>query len=264
MSRNSQLLFADLFASAKQWRFWLSLGWNDIAKQYRRSFLGPIWIAVNTGIFVVAFGLIGAQLFKIDVKTYLPYFAIGHIVFGFFSSVMLEASQTFLQAEGYLKHAASPKLIHVFRAVTRNFLTLGHNFLIVLGVLAWAGALGVVQLVPFIASVVLCGVAAFLVTGILAAICARFRDVPMIISSAMQVLFFLTPVMWRPDQLTDRAQWLVHLNPFALFLDLTRAPLLGVSPSVDLYGRALAIIVALVMLFAAVMAWARRRIVYWL
>lgn len=264
MTRTLRLLALDLHSSLVQWRFWMALGWNDIAKQYRRSFLGPLWITLNTGVFVIAFGLIGAQLFKVDLATYLPYFAIGHILFGFFSLTMLEACQVFVQAEGYLKHAASPKLLHVFRGVVRNFLAMAHNLLIVIAVLAWSGGLGSARLAAFILALALCGVAAFFAIAILAVVCARFRDVPMIVSSAMQVLFFLTPVMWRPDQLTERGQWLVHLNPFALFLELARAPLLGMPVHVELYLRALLLIALLIAVFVPVMAWARGRIVYWL
>lgn len=264
MIRPVQLLGDDLRLSAAQWRFWLALGWNDIAKQYRRSFLGPIWISLNTGLFVVGFGLIGAQLFKVDVYGYMPYFAAGYVIFGFLSNVMVEGCQTFVQAEAYLKHAATPKLLHVFRVVTRNLLTVAHNGLVVLGVLAWSGGLGSVMMVDFLLGVVFCCVAAFLVVGIVGAISARFRDVPMIVTSLMQVLFFLTPVMWRPDQLTERAKWLVHLNPFALYLDLLRAPLLGVETAPQLYLQATVVLGLLLAVFIPVLAWSRGKIVYWL
>lgn len=255
---------ADLRASLGQWRFWLALGWNDIAKQYRRSFLGPMWISLNTAIFVVAFGLIGAQLFSTDVNAYMPYFAAGYIVFGFFSACMTDGCQIFIQAESYLKHAAAPKLVHAFRGVARNLITLAHNCLIIVGVLAWSGGIGSVRIPELLAGVVLTCAAAFLSMGIVGAICARFRDVPMIVSSVMQVLFFLTPVMWRPEQLTEHSKWLVHLNPFALFLELMRAPLLGERPPLDLYFQAFGVIALLLVAFIPLLAWARGRIVYWL
>lgn len=79
----ASLLCKDLIESLRSWRFWIFLGWNDIAKQYRRSFVGPLWIVFNSAFFIVAFGLIGAQLFKLPVNEYLPYFCAGHIFFGF-------------------------------------------------------------------------------------------------------------------------------------------------------------------------------------
>lgn len=264
MNASFRLLARDLALSLGQWRFWLALGWNDIAKQYRRSFLGPIWITLNTGIFVVAFGMVGAQLFSWDIKSYLPYFAIGHIVFSFFSAVMVESCYVFTQAESYLKHAATPRLAHVFRGVVRNLFTLGHNGLIVLALLIWSGSLASMRVMDFIIGLTMCLIAAVLAMGIIGALCARFRDVPMMVASVMQIMFFLTPVIWRPDQLTERARWLVSLNPFAVFLDLMRLPLLGDPIQWNSFWAAWGVIGALLMTFLPVMAWARGRIVYWL
>jgi ABC-2 type transport system permease protein/lipopolysaccharide transport system permease protein len=61
---------------------------------------------------------------------------------------------------------------------------------------------------------------------------ARFRDVPLIIGSIVQVLFFLTPVIWRPEMLPDRALFL-QLNPFYHMVEILRAPLLGSAPSME-------------------------------
>ena len=72
--------------------------------------------------------------------------------------------------------------------------------------------------------------AASFVVAILGGLAARFRDVTVALGSLMQVSFFVTPVLWVPDQLTERAQWVVRLNPLALFLDLTRSPLMGEVP----------------------------------
>jgi ABC-type polysaccharide/polyol phosphate export permease len=65
----------------------------------------------------------------------------------------------------------------------------------------------------------------------LSIICARFRDVPQIVSSIMQVVFFVTPVMYLPAQLAQRGITVLKLNPFANLLEIVRDPILGVAPS---------------------------------
>ena len=254
----------DLMSSLHQWRFWSTLAWNDILKQYRRSFLGPIWIALNTAIFIVAFGLIGAQLFKIDVAIYLPLFAIGHVFFTFFSAVMQEGCSTFIQAEGYLKHAASPKFIHIFRGVLRIYFVLGHNLVIIFLVLWWFDRLVLINLAPFLLALLLFALQACVAMAAVATICARFRDVPMMITSLMQVLFFVTPVMWQPEQLTERAQWLVRLNPFAIYLEVVRQPLLGKAVPFEIYASALGVLGISLISSIVIFSWGRKKIVYWL
>ena len=63
---------------------------------------------------------------------------------------------------------------------------------------------------------------------------------------------------------TERAQWVVHLNPLALFLELMRAPLMGSVSSPSSWGAAVAVILLLALIFFWQYVAIRRRIVYWL
>ena len=65
---------------------------------------------------------------------------------------------------------------------------------------------------------------------LLGAFCARFRDIGPIVGSVMQIAFFLTPVIWQPEQLGP-SRWMLPLNPFFALLEIVRAPLLGTVPS---------------------------------
>jgi ABC-2 type transport system permease protein len=67
--------------------------------------------------------------------------------------------------------------------------------------------------------------------AILAGIIAtRFRDIPPIIASLTQLLFFMTPIVWSyeilKDNLDERAR-LAELNPVMHFVEILRQPLLG-------------------------------------
>ncbi|MBK6744383.1 MAG: ABC transporter permease [Hydrogenophilales bacterium] len=258
------LLQNDVLQSFRKWQFWGFLGWNDIAKQYRRSFIGPVWITLNSAIFIVAFGLVGAQLFKFSVEDYLPYFCAGQIFFSFMSSLINEGCDTYINAHTFLKQTAYPKFAFVLRVVWRNLLLLGHNLAVIIAVLLWAGRLSQVQWLPFLAGLLVTILAACFVVAIFGAIAARYRDVPMMVASIMQVSFFVTPVMWRPDQLTERAQWLVHLNPLACYLEILRQPLLGLAASQQAWLTAVGLLAVLCVAFILLYRQVRRRIVYWL
>lgn len=258
------LLLADFVDSLRGWRLWLYLGWNDIAKQYRRSFLGPIWISINTGLFIVAFGFVGAQLFNMDLRAYLPYFCIGHVAFGFLSASISESCQTFMAAEAFLKQIRCPKLSFVFRILVRNLILFFHNLLIVAAVLLWSGDFAGIRWIELGLGVILVLPALWLLAAIVAAICARFRDVPMIVQSLLQLSFFVTPVIWHLDRLQGKTREIVELNPLTVFLELIRAPLLGQPLAFDYVCSALAWIGLLGIAFVVLYRVARRRIVYWI
>ena len=258
------LLILDVTRSLREWRLWIHLGWEDIAKQYRRSFLGPIWISLNTAIFVIAFGMIGAQLFKVPVKEYLPYFCLGHILFGFISAILTEGCLAFISAEAFLKQNPYPKFAFSLRVVWRNILVLFHNFPIAVGVLIWAGRFYEIRVMGFLLALAVAIFTAALLVSLVGALSARFRDVPMIINSIMQISFFITPVMWKSSQVTERAQMLVNFNPLAAFLEIMRSPMLGQPTSPEAWTMVISVNGVLVFLFGTLFLKARRRIVYWI
>jgi lipopolysaccharide transport system permease protein len=57
----------------------------------------------------------------------------------------------------------------------------------------------------------------------------RFRDIPPIVGNVVQVLFFLTPIFWPLDSV-PKMKAVLALNPFFAWIDVARAPLLGIAP----------------------------------
>jgi lipopolysaccharide transport system permease protein len=104
------------------------------------------------------------------------------------------------------------------------------------------------------------GVAMSLLLG---GICARFRDIMPIVNSVMQIAFFLSPVIWKPEQLGALAIWL-PLNPFYDMLEIVRAPLLGEVPSPFVWAGALGYSLVLCGLAWLFFIRARGRIAFWI
>ena len=132
-----------------------------------------------------------------------------------------------------------PFFVFAIRIVMRNLLALAHNILVIAVVftvfLIWPGWHALLAL----PALVLWVVDALALAMLLGSFCARFRDIQPIVNSVMQIAFFLTPVIWKPDQLGTRAD-LLPLSPFFDLLDIVRAPLLGDSTNRDdmAWGRA--------------------------
>jgi ABC-type polysaccharide/polyol phosphate export permease len=66
---------------------------------------------------------------------------------------------------------------------------------------------------------------------ILAIVGARFRDLGPIIAMGLQLMFFMTPILWTDDALPNARKWWVTLNPFYHLVEIVRAPMLGRMPS---------------------------------
>ena len=227
----SQTAFAlqDVVEGACAFRLWGMLGWQDIRQRYRRSTLGPFWLTISMGALVGGLGVLYAGLFRMDVADYLPFVAAGLIIWGLLSGLITEGCAAFIGAEGIIKQVNLPLSVHVYRVVWRNLIVFAHNVAIYVAAAVifsiqpgWTGLL----VLPGLALLCLNGVWMGLLLGLVS---ARFRDVPQIVASVVQVAFFLTPIIWKPELLPDRA-FVLDLNPFFHLVELVRAPSLGQAP----------------------------------
>jgi lipopolysaccharide transport system permease protein len=101
------------------------------------------------------------------------------------------------------------------------------------------------------------------VTLLLAIFCTRFRDIPQIITNLVQIAFFMTPIMWKPEVLGNR-RWIADFNPAYHFLEIVRAPILGGPIPLTSWIVTFALLPAGYGLTLLVLARFRSRVTYWL
>jgi ABC-2 type transport system permease protein len=231
-SRSWRRAFDDLGQGWRQRPLWGYLGWQDIKQRYRRSVLGPLWISITMAVVATAMGILYGALFGEDIRTFLPYVATGLLIWYFINGCILEGSEVFIANEGLIRFLPAPLSLHVYRLVWRQTLFFLHN-LVVWGILAaiFRPPLGwsLLLAVPAFMLLVINGAWISVVTGIIA---TRFRDIPPIIASLANLLFFVTPIVWQYDTLlknpavAERAR-IAELNPVLHFVEILREPLLG-------------------------------------
>lgn len=254
----------DIVAAAKRISLVGVLGWQDVRARYRRSALGPFWITLSMGIMIGTIGIVFGQIFKSPMHEFLPFLTIGMILWSFIAAVVTEGATGFISAESIIKQLPIPMFVHIMRMIWRNLLILLHNLVIFPIVLLVVGKpLGWVALLS-IPGLALGALNLSWIALLLAIVCARYRDLPQMVTSVLQVIFYLTPVMWLPTLLPRDVSYLLDLNPVYHLLEVIRAPLLGLAPSVTSWVVAgvLAVVGWIVALF--VFGRYRRRIAYWL
>jgi len=253
----------DIFEGVTRWELWFNLGLHDIRQRYRRSTVGPFWLTISMAMMVLGIGYLYSGIFGQKLEDYLPYIATGLIVFSLISSVVQESSTVFIQSAATILQIKAPLSVYVYQMLWRNFLVFFHNIVIyVFFVIFLLVNPGWAILFSFL-GLMLIWLNGIWIGIILGGISARFRDVPPIAASIMQIMFFLTPIFWRVDQLHDR-ELLVQLNPFYYLLEVVRMPLLGVIPAPHVW--LIAVGINAVSALAAVWFYSRyrSRITYWL
>lgn len=255
--------WGDLRDGVSQSWMWTSLAIQDIRLRYRGSVLGPFWLTLSSIIMVAAMGVIYARLFNMPPATYLPYLALGIIIWQFVSSLFSDGCQAFLAAESIIQQVPVPFSIHAYRVVFRNLIIFAHNAVIVpIGFVLFQLPITwrVLEVIPGLALVVINGVWVALLLGMIS---ARFRDIPPIVLNILQVMFFVTPIIWPISALGD-LRWMAELNPAFAAIDVIRAPLLGVPTAP--FSWSLLIATTLIGCLGTFVFFTRfrTRIVYWI
>jgi ABC-2 type transport system permease protein/lipopolysaccharide transport system permease protein len=228
-TRSDRILQAavDLVDGLRWSRLWVTLAHQDLKLRYRGSLLGPFWQTITTAVMIGAMGFIYAELFHTPLEDYLPPLSAGLVFWQFTSGMITEGCTTFYSVQGIIQQVKLPLSLHAYRLVYRNFLILLHNFVIFPIVFAifpkpviW---LQVLAIGPGLILILLNGVWVSILLGMIS---ARFRDVPPIVASSVQVVFFITPIFW-PAAALGPHRWLADFNPIYAAIDVLRAPLLG-------------------------------------
>jgi len=241
---------------------WWQFGWHDVKQRYRRSVLGPFWLTISTGVMVGALGFLYARILNQDVRDYLPYLAIGLIIWQFLSTTIGESCQSFISADALIKQIRAPLTVHVLRMLCRNFLIFLHQALILVVVVVLFSPGSLLQLIWIPLGLIAIMANMIWIGLVLGPLCARFRDIPLIVQNLLQMMFFVTPILWKRDVLGSRS-WIADWNPLYHFIELVRVPILMGQVPTRSWVFVLSTLLVGTTIALPIFARTRGRIAYW-
>jgi lipopolysaccharide transport system permease protein len=248
------------FTSHEQW---LYMAIQDIRLRYRRSMIGPWWVTISTGVMVMMLGFLWSHIFGSDLENYLPFFAVGFVVWGWMSSQMLDAAGGFFQFQGVIKQVKLPFPIFTLRLNVRQCIILLHNTIIIALVLLLVGRGFSLTSLIAIPNLILIQINLTLLSIVITIFCTRYQDMTQVVNVGTQIIFFFTPILWQVETLKNRS-YLAEMNPIYHWIEMIRAPLLGHLPTINDYLWTGASLVVLSILAAYYLGRYRSRIAYWI
>lgn len=252
----------DLASGFARWRLAAALARLDVRNRYRGSVLGPFWLSLSTAVMVVALGLLYSTLFGLPLADYLPYLAVGLIVWNLVSQTVRDSCDSLTSAEGVIRQLPLPFTVHALRCVFRNAAVAAHSLPLILVVFLIFGHVPGPEAVLALAGLLVLATNAFALALILGMVCARFRDIPPIIDSVLQLAFFMSPVLWKPELLGEQQVWL-PFNPFYVLMETVRGPLVEGGASAAIWLAAAGFTLAICAVAFAFFVRFRGRISFW-
>ena len=255
---------ADLLKGIENWRLSHLMGLGEIRRRYARSRIGQFWLTISTGIVVATLGLVWSALWKVPIADLLPFVAISLTVWTMISGTLGDATTVFISTGPIFLNQGTSFSTAIYSLVYRHLLIFLHNLpIIAIAILLFPVPVGLICLIalPGFGLIVL---ALIWMSYLVAVACVRFRDLTQVVQNGLMVAFFITPVLWKPDQIPADKYYLLSLNPFAALLAVVREPLLGQLPTVDDWTVATVFSIGGFVVALPLIGYCQRRVIYWI
>lgn len=210
--------------------------WRDFVSVYKQTILGPVWHilrpVLTTLIFTLVFGRI-AQMSTDGAPQFL-FYMVGNVAWTYFSNSLDNTARTFVANAGLLGKVYFHRLVIPISLVISNLISFAIQFtLLVVVILVYLVRGEPVQPTLWLLAIPLlvAMLAGFSLGGgiIVCALTTRYRDLTFIVTFGIQLLMFLTPIIFPLSAVPERYRWLVQLNPLTPIFEGLRLALLGVG-----------------------------------
>jgi lipopolysaccharide transport system permease protein len=222
---NDKVNFFDFSEIFKFRDLFYILSWRDIKVRYKQTMLGVAWAVLQPVATMVIFTVFFGNLAKIPSGN-LPYsfFVLCGLVFWyFFSSALSNSSDSMVENEQLIKKVYFPKVILPLSSIV----TSGVDFAINLSLLIIFALILKIHFFWNLLVVIPIGVLLTIFTAggmglFLSSFNVKYRDVRYILPFFIQLMMFLTPVIYPLNILSPRNRWIMALNPMSSVIESIR------------------------------------------
>ena len=210
---------------------------RDIKAQYKQSVLGYAWILLNPIAYLLILTFVFTKAFPMPAQTDVPFplfLSIGMMPWLFFSNALSSATMSLIGASNVIRSVYFPREMLVIAAALVRVVDLAAGLLIV-GVLMLVSGASLNWTAIWVPPLIFIHLLFVLGCSLpLAAINLFYRDVRFLVSTALSLWFFLTPIFYTAGAVPERYRIVYDINPNARLIDAYRYALLdGVSPPLE-------------------------------
>ena len=206
--------------------------WRDLKVRYKQTFVGAGWAIFQPFVTMVVFTIFFSKLANIPSNgvPYPIFVYTGLLFWQFFSSALGDTSNCLISNKSIITKVYFPRLILPLSSVLTKLVDFGISALVLILLMFYYGFVPRLESVFVIPIVLAISFMASVGLGLtLAAINVKYRDVRYALPFFIQMLLFVTPVIY-PASIAGKYSWLLALNPMTGAIQSARASLLGTTP----------------------------------
>lgn len=206
--------------------------WRDLKVRYKQTAVGVAWAIFQPFMAMVVFSVFFGGLLKVpsDGVPYPIFVYTGLLFWQFFSSSLTDVSGSLIANQAIVTKVYFPRLILPLAVIATHLVDFFAASTVLVGLMFYYGfvphlsGLLVLPLLLFITYLAALGGGLFL-----ASINVKYRDVRYILPYFIQMLLFVTPVIY-PSSIAGAYSWILAINPMTGVIKAARATVLGTEP----------------------------------
>jgi len=231
---------------------------RDVITVYKQTVLGPLWYLIQPLFTSVTFTIIFNNVAGIDTGTVPPFLfnLAGITVWNYFTACLTGTSDTFKVNAAIFGKVYFPRIITPLSVVISNLVKFGIQFLIFIGFYIFyyfqganLGLNGLILFFPIL--IIIMGLLGLGLGMLISAMVTKYRDFSHLIGFGIQLLMYLSAVMYPMSLIKDKLPgygWLVEYNPLAYIIETARYMLLDVG-EVSVLGLSYTLAVTIAVFF---------------
>ena len=244
---------------------WFYPAYISLKIRFIRTSLGPFWETITTAIFISFAGVLWSKIFNQDIKSFVPYLFTGMVIWKLYSGIINSGCAAYVENAAMIKSFKHDFVIYNLKNVTKDFLLFFCNLPLCIAVNYVLGQKINFQILLFFVSLPIILLASVCLSYILSMICLRYRDFTYLIASLFQLVFFFTPIFFKPEQLGPKGMmYVVNPNFIYHYVEILRQPLLGNTPTFLNYSVSILFTIFLFFLSLCIYRKYNSRVPYWL
>lgn len=228
------------------------LAWRDVKVRYKQTVLGASWAILQPLISMVVFTLLFGRLARVpsEGEPYAIFSYAGLLPWNFFTTALTSSSNSLVASTNLITKVYFPRLLVPTAAVGAALVDIAIASIMLFGIMPIYGVgfhASLIMLVPLVMLTALTAAALGIWTS---ALNVKYRDIRYALPFVIQMLMFLTPVIYPVSFLPARWQWVLRLNPLSGIIEGFRDAVFG--HPFNWTGLAISALVTLGLLVAAV------------
>lgn len=206
--------------------------WRDIKVRYKQTVLGIAWAVLQPFVTMVIFSVIFGKLANMpsDNIPYPIFVYAGLLLWNFFSTSLDHASQSMIGNTNIIQKIYLPRVILPAASTVVAFIDFIFAALIFAGIIAYYGFIPHFEGLLLLPLLFLITIFTSLGLGwFLAAFSVKYRDVRYALPFFIQLLIYVTPVIYPVSIIPKAYQWILALNPMTGVIEAFKAGFLGTT-----------------------------------